>query len=592
MRLDKKHLLFISGLAGLMVLLWVLFPPVISGRDMEERGPSSAIAAHWIFSKDYIQSGTITGKDLVMRDVSGNANHLRLINLDDSNQKIPSIRWSEEDYDQKDEVETLQFHHKKSDAGGQYFQTDKDAPLNHNRFKNGYTIEVLFKLPKQFSPKDHGGMGIMSRGGGRSTLTVSDFKQVQWASHPLNLQRNETDWSPALDSEEDWYHVAVVNDGKHSSIYINGVADFRHSTDAEIIGIDVAKGKGWNIGASEKDNKAEALFAGNLQEIRIADRPLPQEEWLIQLKAGDHVKNGSNNYQSLRTKKKNYSFLFVPDPQKTVRSKPEIFKEQMRWISKRYEKLNIAMTAFLGDMVDQSDSLEEWVHSSTSVGLLDQGKAPYVTIAGNHDYGKGDPYLKYYGSGRFKDKSYFKGASPTGYSSYSIIKAGSYHYLFLSLDMEHMKEDIPWAKKVLKAHPKTPTILLSHQILNIEGVTPIETERGTLAWDQLVHPFNQVFMTVNGHHHGSTHRVKQNAAGNPVLQVLVDYQSSYHGGNGWMRFAEFDEADGTISFKTYSPWVDKLPRPQKTYFDVAYLTGVRDQFQIPFDFEERFDFKR
>lgn len=118
----------------------------------------------------------------------------------------------------------------------------------------------------------------------------------------------------------------------------------------------------------------------------------------------------------------------------------------------------------------------------------------------------------------------------------------------------------------------------------------METERGTLVWYELVHPFNQVFMTVNGHHHGSTHRVKQNAAGNPVLQMLVDYQSGYHGGNGWMRFAEFDEADEMISFKTYSPWVDKLPRPQKTYFDVAYLTGVRDQFKVPFNFEERFNF--
>ncbi|MGM0841789.1 MAG: LamG-like jellyroll fold domain-containing protein [Bacillota bacterium] len=591
MRLDKKHMLFVTGLAGLMVLIWVLFPPVISGRDMEERGPSTGIAAHWIFSKDNIQSGTITGKDLVMKDVSGNSNHLRLINLEDANQKLPFIRWSEEDYEQKDEVETLQFHHKKSDAGGQYFQTGKDAPLNHNRFKDGYTIEVLFKLPKQFSPKDHGGMGIMSRGGERSNLSVSDFKQVQWESHPLNLQRSETEWSLALDSEDDWYHVAVVNDGKNTSIYINGEADFRHST-AEMTGIDLAKGKGWNIGASEKDNKADALFAGNLQEIRIANRSLPKEDWLIQHKPSDHVKIGSNHYQSLRTKKKNYSFVFVPDPQKTVRYKPEIFKEQMRWISKRYERLNIAMTAFLGDMVDQSDSLEEWVHSSTSVGILDQRKAPYVTIAGNHDYGKGDPYLKYYGSGRFSDKSYYKDSSPTGYSSYSIIKAGSYPYLFLSLDMEHMKEDIPWAKKVLKAHPKTPTILLSHQILNIDGSAPIDTDRGTLVWDELVNPFNQVFMTVNGHHQGSTHRVKQNAAGNPVLQMLVDYQSSYHGGNGWMRFAEFDEADEVISFKTYSPWVDKLPRPQKTFFDVAYLTGVRDQFQIPFDFDERFDFVR
>jgi hypothetical protein len=594
MRIAKKHLLLLTGLSIFIVFLLVVFPPVTSGRDIEERSSSSPIAAHWIFSKDYIQSGTITGKDLVMKDASGNTNDLRLINLEGSNEKEPFIRWSEEDYYQENRMGSLLFSHKKSDPGGQFFQTVNESPVNHNRFKNGYTIEALFKLPKNFSPEEHGGMGILSRQGQRSdketlsALSVSSYKQIHWTSRPLNLKRNETDWSFALDSEEDWYHIAVVNDGKQTTIYINGEVDFRRSI-TEVTGIQYVEGKGWNIGASER---GDALFAGNLQEVRIANGPLPKQDWLIQKKQGNHVKNGSNDRRSLLTNRKNYSFLFIPDPQKTVRYKPEIFNEQMKWISTKHKRLNIKMTAFLGDMVDQSNSLEEWGNSSTGVSLLDQKKTPYVTIAGNHDHGQGDPYLDYYGPHRFAGKPYYKGASPTGYSSYSIIRAGSYQYLFLTLDMERMKEDIPWAKEVLKAHPKTPTILLSHQIINFDGdgVTPIDTGRGSQVWDELVNQHNQVFMTVNGHHQGSAHRLKQNAEGNHVIQLLVDYQSSYHGGNGWMRFAEFDESNENISFKTYSPWVDKLPKPERTYFDVMYLTGENDQFEIPFDFEERFDF--
>ena len=49
------------------------------------------------------------------------------------------------------------------------------------------------------------------------------------------------------------------------------------------------------------------------------------------------------------------------------------------------EKLNIAMTAFLGDMVDQSDSAKQWEHSSLSLSVLDRRRVPYITLAGNHE---------------------------------------------------------------------------------------------------------------------------------------------------------------------------------------------------------------
>ncbi|WP_299742886.1 LamG-like jellyroll fold domain-containing protein [uncultured Rossellomorea sp.] len=599
------------GIVGSITLsLFAFSPSVFHANNKPENSHdiTESIVADWKFQKEYVKSGSINEANLIIEDTSGNENNLQLTSAtkDGTISGSPFIQWSEEDYYNEDAVESLEFKNKKSYSEGQYFHTVDDAPINGETFENGFTIEAVLKLPANFSPEEHSWMGILTRkgqaadinktGGEKeilSTLSVSSLREIQWTSHPTNLDHNETNWSFSLDSKDDWYHIAVVNNGKNSTLYINGVTDFRN-TDSEMIGIDLVEGKGWNIGASEWANELDTLFAGNIQEIRIADQPLPQENWLISkaVEVEGHVENGSNEKQALLTNKENYNFLFVPDPQKTVRYMPELFYEQVKWISKKEQNLNISMTAFLGDMVDQSHSLEEWNNSSSSVDILDKHKTPYVTIAGNHDYGEGDPYLDYYGPERFADKPYYKGASPTGYSSYSVIKAGNYEYLFLSLDMQHIVEDIPWAKQVLKNHPSTPTILLSHQIINIggDGETMIDTWRGSLIWDELVNDHNQVFMTVNGHHHGAGHRIKENAHGNEVIQMLVDYQSSYQGGNGWMRFAEFSESDDKISFKTFSPWVEKLSKSQMTYFDVTHLTGTADQFEIPFHFEKRFDF--
>ena len=40
-------------------------------------------------------------------------------------------------------------------------------------------------------------------------------------------------------------------------------------------------------------------------------------------------------------------------------------------------------------------------------------------------------------------------------------------------------------------------------------------------------------MTVNGHYFGITHQVKQNAAGNDVIQMLVNYQNDLSWGK-WL----------------------------------------------------------
>lgn len=563
------------------------------------------VRADWKFSQDGVGSGTLENGDLVMTDVSGNGNDLVLETIGDaSSEELGDVlKWSEDNYDNDANVQSLEFGNYKGAPVGRYFETVEDAPINDEKFMDGFTMEAVFKMPENFASEKHAWMGLLTRQGQAadlnkvegekevlSTLSISSLQEMQWSSHPTNLNFNETNWSFSLDTG-DWYHVAVVNDGKHTELYVNGVKDFRNPT-VEMIGIDGIEGKGWNVGAAESANEMGTLFAGKLQQIRISDRALEQTEWLVSNQQEGHMENGTNEYIPLLTGEHNYNFLFVPDPQKPVRYKPEIYYEQMDWIAKNHDEINIKMTAFLGDMVDLSDSLPEWTASDKGVDILDAGKAPYLVTAGNHDYGEGDPYLNYYGADRFAEKDYFGESGPSGYSSYGIVSAGSYDYLFLMMDMYNMEEDFEWAKALLKEHADLPTILVSHEILAVsgDGNYAVDTDRGNYLWDELVYDNNQIFMTVSGHNHGALHRMKENAQGNNVIQILVDYQSSYAGGNGWMRYAEFSEMSNKIQFKSYSPWVETLPTSALTYFDVKYLTSKNDMFDIDFNFNERLDF--
>ncbi|MBS4190416.1 metallophosphoesterase [Bacillus sp. FJAT-49705] len=422
-----------------------------------------------------------------------------------------------------------------------------------------------------------------------TTLSISNAQEVQWTSHSTNLDYNVTNWSRSLNSDE-WYHLAVVNDGQTTTLTVNSVSDYGKS---EVVkGIASVEGKGWNIGASEWANELDSLFAGNIQEIRIANEALNEKEWLIQDARDDQPVEGTNDKIPFLTDKNNYNFLFVPDTQKYSNLNPEIFNSQMKWIANNSKKNQIVMNAFVGDIVDWDTEIQ-WKNSLEAISYLDKKDTPYMIAAGNHDYASGDPFLTYYGPERFKNKEYYKGSSPSGYGSYAIVKAGSYEYLFLMVDMKNLENDLEWSKSVLNQHKNRPTIIVSHDIIypDYENNKPIaeDSDNGRLIWDELVNDHNQVFMTVNGHYTGAVHRVKQNAAGNDVIQMLVDYQGSYRGGNGWLRLVEFDEKKNKMFFRTYSPFIDEMSNKERTYADFKYLTDKQNLFELDFNFKQRFN---
>ncbi|MFF4291949.1 hypothetical protein ACFY0R_42790, partial [Streptomyces sp. NPDC001633] len=87
---------------------------------------------------------------------------------------------------------------------------------------------------------------------------LSDGPGPQWAVHPLNQQQLATNWGDETDPEI-WWHVAVVNDGRHTTMYVQGCPVARNPH-AAAVGI-ASSGKPWLLGGYEYADKKISGFS-------------------------------------------------------------------------------------------------------------------------------------------------------------------------------------------------------------------------------------------------------------------------------------------------------------------------------------------
>ncbi|MDP9900155.1 LamG-like jellyroll fold domain-containing protein [Variovorax ginsengisoli] len=287
----------------------------------------------------------------------------------------------------------------------------------------------------------------------------------------------------------------------------------------------------------------------------------------------------------------------------------EPFAAQTQWIAANARALNIPFTIHLGDVVDQVGKPEQWKVADSAMQVLEVAKRPYSVLAGNHDVLNdvdytvdptrgtdasrtlaNEPYLQWFSTTRAKRQSTFGARDATGFHEYHVFEAQGQKFMVLSLSWRISDAGIAWARQVIAQNPTLPVILVNHQLLNIasDGVTPLETDYGKMLWDKLIHDNDQIFMTLNGHHHGAAHLTKINDFGHKVEEMVVDYQMAYQGGNGLMRLYEFDLTHKQIKVLSFSPWVPQKPADTLTSFDQAVLTGANEAFTIDMDFAQRF----
>ncbi|MFC8922232.1 LamG-like jellyroll fold domain-containing protein [Cellulosimicrobium sp. NPDC057127] len=277
------------------------------------------------------------------------------------------------------------------------------------------------------------------------------------------------------------------------------------------------------------------------------------------------------------------------------------FATQTAWLAEHADELNIPFVTHLGDVVDRVGVENEWRTADAAMRTLEDAALPYSVLAGNHDVLNSrddlydtaydlanEPFLRWFGPGRAASQVTDGGTDPTGMNQYQVFEAEGQEFLVLALSWRASDATLAWANEVVDAHPTTPTILTSHDIINADAPAGATSRNGERLWDALIAHNDQIFLTLNGHYHGAAVTERTNDAGHAVTQILMDYQMAYEGGNGYLGLFEFDLSNDVIDVETVSPWVVSKPTETLTSYDDPVLDGDTQQFSIPIDFSERF----
>ncbi|MFM9701900.1 LamG-like jellyroll fold domain-containing protein [Streptomyces galilaeus] len=265
----------------------------------------------------------------------------------------------------------------------------------------------------------------------------------------------------------------------------------------------------------------------------------------------------------------------------------------LRYLLEHGRDENIVFLSHLGDLT-QNGTKAEVAAISEAFTLLDRRGVGYSVLAGNHDVRSSttdqrgaSPYLDAFGPGRFAGRPSFGGASPDGYNTFHVFRAGGREWMVLALDWRLSPQGYAWAADVLARHPKTPVVLTTHELVVADDAL---SAYGQQLWDRLIKDHDQIFLTLNGHYWPAGRATRRNAAGNDVHLHLTNYQNRYFGGAAMIRLYRFDLDRNVIDVETASPWI--LGRAAKGLNELERqeieLSGDADRFTVDIDFAARF----
>ncbi|WP_430867338.1 LamG-like jellyroll fold domain-containing protein [Demequina aurantiaca] len=279
------------------------------------------------------------------------------------------------------------------------------------------------------------------------------------------------------------------------------------------------------------------------------------------------------------------------------------FEVQNQWLVDNQDALNIPFVTHVGDVVDQQGVGAEWSAAAKAMQILTDGGLQYSVVPGNHDVASSGSrsseansgnYLANFGTSKLQAQagSTLVGTFQNGLSSAYIFEAEGQQWMSLAIAWNASDDTFTWAQGILDQYPNTPTILTSHAILNIaqDQESPASWWWGDLLWDSVIKSNDQIIMTVNGHFHGATQRTMTNDFGNPVYQVLTDYQMAADGGNGFLTTLEFDLTNNKIDVETVSPWITFKDPAALTSSDSPTRDGRWQSFSLDLNFQDRFGF--
>ncbi|HOF39310.1 MAG TPA: metallophosphoesterase [Candidatus Hydrogenedentes bacterium] len=267
-----------------------------------------------------------------------------------------------------------------------------------------------------------------------------------------------------------------------------------------------------------------------------------------------------------------FSIVLMPDTQNYSEKYPETYLAQAQWIRDHAEAENIKFVIHVGDIVQNEHEENEWQLADAAHKLID-GHVPYSVVPGNHDLRKEEkkvtrdtPFFdKYFPPERFQGQPWYGGHfGANNACNYCTFEAAGMKFLVLSLSFAPDSAMLSWAGEVIQAHPEHRVIIATHYHMRPDGRATDEKPYGLdgyvgeRLWENFIRKQPTVFMVVSGHVLGTHHQTATNDAGNPVHEILCDYQGEENGGNGWMQIMRFVPADSTIRVEAFSPTLNQI----------------------------------
>jgi hypothetical protein len=249
--------------------------------------------AYWRFDAGGASGSSFSGTQTVP-DLSGHGNDLSVL-VTVPGSPANALTWSGEFHPDQPGHGSLYFDGQQSPSlTGAYLTTATGAPLNTETFARGYTFEVFVQVPTDWNSNSNSWMAALSRWGesgqaGKSTgntdpnepiatFSLSDGREPQWCVYPLNLDDESTSWGQAL-PEATWWHLAVVNDGKTTVMYVEGcpTVDNPPTIATGLVQLNLP----WVLGGYEYGGAINQIWHGWIGDVRIVNRPLSVGEFMI-----------------------------------------------------------------------------------------------------------------------------------------------------------------------------------------------------------------------------------------------------------------------------------------------------------------------
>jgi Calcineurin-like phosphoesterase len=301
-----------------------------------------------------------------------------------------------------------------------------------------------------------------------------------------------------------------------------------------------------------------------------------------------------------------FTIAVLPDTQMYAWKDPSLYAAQTKWIAVHVRAHKIEMVLHLGD-ITQHNTNEQWRAARSAHDLIAR-KVPCAIAPGNHDLGpsgrantRDTAFTKFFPLAGFQRWPAFGGVydkePARTENNFHRFTAGGRKWLVLALEFGPRDDVVRWANDVVKRHADHSAILITHAYLRpdhtrydrrvkitIKGKegnkgldnfglskSPDGFNDGEDLWQKLVSQHANFVLVVSGHTCVTGRRTDNGRHGNPVHQMVVDYQNQERGGNGFLRLLQFQPDGKTVRAVDYSPVLDALSAIPETDY----------QFELP-----------